>query len=240
MRIHLGYLVVLILMLGCSKEKNDCMKSTGEIIFVDRELALFSEIEINNNVNVILTQDTFSSIMVEAGENLIEKITTVVQGDRLVIQNENKCNWVRSYDYAVNVHVSVTNLQRIEHNGYGKISSTNTIQSDGIVISINANGDVELDINMPYCFSDMHKSGDLILSGYARLNGLWASGNNWIRCKDLKTDTTFIESGTTGDSYVNASLRLQALVKGPGDIFYSGSPIDVVTEITGEGAVIKN
>jgi len=179
-------------------------------------------------------------VIVEAGENLVDKVTTVVEGDSLVIRNENKCNWIRSYRYAINVHVSVPDLRRIEHNGYGTISSANTIQSGSLSISLNGNGNVDLQINLPYCYSDVHKSGDLMLSGFARVNGLWASGNNWIRCEELMTDTTFIDSRTTGDCLVNASLRLQASVNGSGDIYYSGDPPDVSTEILGTGAIYKN
>ena len=229
----LSLFMLLTLVASCSKEKNDCMKSTGEIIFEDRAVQSITDIEVYNNVNVIITQNTFSSVTVEAGENLIGKVTTIMHGDTLVIRNENKCNWVRSYKHEITAHVTVKDLRKINHWGYGKISSANTIQSNGLSISINGSGDVELNINVPYCFSDMHKSGDLILKGYAGTSGLWASGNNWIRCEELKTDTTFIESRTTGDCFVNASSRFQALLGGTGDIYYSGDPADVETEITG-------
>ena len=236
----LSLFMLVALVAGCSKEKNDCLKSTGDIMREDRTVQTFKEIEVYNNVNVVITQGIFSAVTVEAGENLIDKVTTELRGDVLVIKNENKCNWVRSYKHEITAYVTTKTLERISHNGYGKISGTNTIQSDGLVISINGNGDVELDINANYCFSDMHKTGDLILSGYAGTSGLWSSGNNWIRCEDLITDTTFVESRTTGDCFVNVSSKFQALLNGSGNIYYSGDPGDVKTEVIGSGVVYKN
>ena len=233
-------ILLIILLSGCSKAKNDCMKSTGEIVMEDRPVQPFSQIETHNNVNIILTQGSENSITIEAGANLIDKVTTVIQGDSLVIRNENKCNWVRSYKYDINAYITVKDLRRIDHKGYGKISTTNTLTPVSLIISILGNGDVELNINTPYCHTDLHSSADLILSGYASTNGIWSSGNNWIRCADLVTDTTFIESRTSGDSFINATAKFQAVLKGSGNITYSGNPSDVQTEIIGTGEIIKN
>lgn len=228
------------LIAGCTKNNNDCLKSTGEIITEERLLGTFTRIEAHNNVNVIITQGSTTAVSVEAGENLIGKVTTEVQNDILIIGNDNKCNWVRSYKHEIDVHVTVANLQEIDHYGFGNITSTNTIISDGLIITIYSNGDVNLDINMNYCYSDVHKSGDLILSGYASINSLWTIGNNWIRCQDLVTDSTYVVSKTTGDCLVNASFKLKVLLEGTGDVYYSGDPADVELEIVGDGAVIKN
>jgi len=83
-------LITLSLVAGCSKKKNDCMKSTGKIVFEERTVGSFKTLEVYNNVNVIVTHGTTYAVTVEAGENLLEKITVDVKGDTLVIKNKNK------------------------------------------------------------------------------------------------------------------------------------------------------
>ena len=231
--------LIIALFAGCSKEKNDCLKSTGTIVLEDRVVLDFTQIEVYNNVNVVITQDTFSSVTIEAGTNLIDKVTTVVQGDSLVIRNENKCNWVRSFKYDITAYVTVKKLLKIEQRGYGEISGTNTIQTSDLIITILGNGDVELTINANSCFSDMHTSGDLILKGYANVNGIWSSGNNWIRCQELQTNITFVESRTSGDCLVNVSDSLAAKIFSVGGVRYSGDPEKISSVIEGTGKLIK-
>ena len=157
---------------------SDVCSSDLEIVFEDRGVQSFTQIETHNNVNVIITQDTFSSVTIEAGKNLIGKVTTVVQGDSLVIRNENKCNWIRSYKYDINAYVTVKNLRRIDHHGFGKISSSSTVSATTLYISNHNNGDVELDLNVGYLYTAVHKSGDVILKGNAGGHDVYTSGSN--------------------------------------------------------------
>src|SRR3972149_5567093 len=82
---------------ACKKDKPDCFKSTGDLVREQREVGDFSSMEVYNNVNVVISQDTLNQVIIEAGENLLEEITTEINGATLVIRNNNKCNWVRSY-----------------------------------------------------------------------------------------------------------------------------------------------
>jgi len=233
-------MMLLSLGLGCGKGKNDCFKSTGEIVFEDRGVQSFTQIETHNNVNVIITQGAFSSVTIEAGKNLIGKVTTVVQGDSLVIRNENKCNWIRSYKYDINAYVTVKNLRRIDHQGFGRISSSNTVNAITLYISNHNNGDVELDLNVGYLYTDMHKTGDVILKGTAGGHEVYSSGNNWLRCASLETGYTAVQSVTTGDCYVKASDSLKAGIYSLGSIYYSGNPQKITSTIEGSGELIKN
>jgi len=233
-------MMLLSLGLGCGKDKNDCFKSTGEIVFEDRGVQSFTQIETHNNVNVIITQDTFTSVTIEAGKNLIGKVTTVVQGDSLVIRNNNKCNWIRSYKYDINAYITVKNLRRIDHQGFGKISSSTTVNATTLYISNHNNGDIELDLNVGYLYTDMHKTGDVILKGAAGGHEVYSSGNNWLRCSLLETGYTALHSVTTGDCYVRALDSLTAGIYSLGSIYYSGNPQKITSTIEGSGELIEN
>ena len=74
----------------------DCFKSTGKIVDEYRAVQQFNEIQVMNNINLFITYDTIQEIRVEAGKNLVNLIKTDVNNNRLIIKNNNKCNWIRS------------------------------------------------------------------------------------------------------------------------------------------------
>ncbi|MBL4577627.1 MAG: DUF2807 domain-containing protein [Flavobacteriales bacterium] len=230
-----SFLILLFLALGCSKDKNDCLKSTGEIVFEDRMVQTFKAIRVFNNVNVIVTQGSAYSVTVEAGSNLQGKITTEVVNDTLVLKNENKCNWIRSYKYDINVHVTIVDLTGIEHRGYGDITSTNTITLDNILFRSVGNGDIYMSIDVDYCYADIHFVGDLQLTGTADAFGLWHSGSGWIRCESLVAQSVFLDSFSSGDCFVQVSDELIATIHEVGSVHYSGSPSLVNLTVNGSG-----
>ena len=69
--------------------------STGKTITEVRQPGNFNEIELDNNINLYITQGNYNQITIEAGENLMKRITTNVSNNCLYIKNQNTCNWVR-------------------------------------------------------------------------------------------------------------------------------------------------
>ena len=106
------------------------------------------------------------------------------------------------------------------------------------IISINNNGNVDLNIDAVFCEIDLHQSGDLVLRGSCNTLGIWTSGNNWIRCSTLDVTTAYIETNSTGNALLNCSYKLAAIVNGSGDVLYYGSPQIIETQITGTGSVV--
>ena len=199
---------------ACKKDKPDCFKSTGDLVREQREVGGFSTMEIYNNVNVVISQDTLNQVVIEAGENLLKKITTEVKGAALVIRNENKCNWVRSYKKEINAYVSVKDLTKIGLFGHGKITSSNTITTPVFFITNKGNGDVELQVDNGYCYIDLHSAGDLILTGKIGGIEIWTSGNNWVRCLGLKTSYAALYTHTTGDCFLTFDDSLNIVLAG--------------------------
>ncbi len=227
--------------ISCNKENAwDCVKTTGSVEQEVRIVGDFTQIQLNQGINLILTQSATKSLVVEAGKNLLGKITTIVDNGTLVIKNNNRCNWTRSYKKDINLYLNVSVLGSITHNGYGKITSTNTLTSSNWRIDVIGNGDVELDINAPVFYSGIYGSGTLSLTGTVVDYGLWVSGNAWVWCQSLNADNVFITSGSTGDAYVTAKYRFKGVISNIGDIYYSGNPSDVTLETTGSGSFIVN
>ncbi|MFH1005754.1 MAG: head GIN domain-containing protein [Bacteroidota bacterium] len=223
---------------SCNKENCwDCIKRAGKVTTEVRVVPPFTKLKIRDNVNVFITQGNSQEIKVEAGKNLISLVSTKVSNDELLIQNNNKCNWSRSYKNNLNVYVTVTQLTHIYFDGSGQIKSTNTIVGNSLDVLTNTAGDVELTIDMHSVISHLHSSADITLHGKSDYHGIFHGGEGFLKCEDLQTFTTWTMVRGTGNEYLNVKNQLVAFLEWTGDIYYSGNPV-VDSKISGSGKLI--
>src|SRR4051812_21162166 len=119
----------------CKKENMcDCFKSTGHTTSEYREVSGFDQIKLHNNVDLIITPGKPFSCRVTAGSNLIDMVKTKVEGNMLVISNENKCNWVRSFKNRFTVELSMPSLTYLYFTGSGTVTLKDTIREHKFVM----------------------------------------------------------------------------------------------------------
>lgn len=224
---------------SCNKESRwDCIKRTGKTSTELRMLSPFTKIIVEDNVNVLITQGSTQQVNVEAGNNLIPLIKTEVVNEELRIQNNNRCNWARSYrNGTIQVHITMPTLKCISHDGSGQIKSNDTITGDTLTIRARQSGDVELTINTQIVFTQVHNTSDVTLHGKSILHGNFHVGAGFLHCENLQTDITWSHSKASGDEYLNAKNSLAATLDWIGNIYYSGNPSINITG-TGEGKLI--
>src|SRR5579863_785927 len=111
-------LIVLtgILALGwsCKAPICDCFDSAGKPGSQVREVAFFTQIVANDNINVIITQGNPEKVTIEGGGNLLSNIGANVSSGILTLHNNNICNWLRSYKKSgINVYITMPELTSI-------------------------------------------------------------------------------------------------------------------------------
>lgn len=226
---------------SCKKENaGDCFKSTGDIALEYRTLATFDTLEARDNINVFITNDTFFEVKIEAGKNLIPLIKTEITNNKLVIKNDNKCNWVRSFKTPVNVYVTMPVPGAIYNEGIGTVKSLNALNNRTLIIKMSSSGDVNLQLDIPHLLCNISASnGNLFLNGNVDLLEIFCIGTTIVSASELTTDNTFIETYGTGDMYVNASGQIGAKINWIGNVYYSGSAAEAYTNYTSSGRLIK-
>lgn len=239
MRITLVFLS-LFFITSCKKDLGDCFKSTGEITTEIRPLTPFRAIEVNDNVDVYIMQDSILEARVEAGDNLIGKIKTEVVNGILKISNENDCNWVRSLKNKFKVYISTPDLTELTCYGTGTILSSNTITVDTLLIDLwETYSNISLSINTQYVHAKNHTGpGDIHLLGSSDFVYAYSTGNGFIYCDGLITRKTWVIHGGTGEIYVNAQDTLRAEINYIGNIYYSGQPSTIDLNDNGDGNLV--
>lgn len=239
-----GALLVAILLTGaCKKENNgDCFIGTGKDITELRQLPDFTKIIIDRTVDVILVQDTINYALVTAGENLISKVKTNIDsnGD-LVIINDNRCNWVRSFKNTFLVELHVVNLKSIYSTANGDLICSNTLVSDTILLECyNGSEKFDLKLNADYSFLKLHTgAADLLVSGKVNNSYIYSAGLGKVDASALATINSQVDLRSQNDCYINVAQKLIAETRWKGNVYYSGDPSIVEVKNFHTGQVIK-
>ncbi|MES2590399.1 MAG: head GIN domain-containing protein [Bacteroidota bacterium] len=229
-------LVLFILVFSACKKENrcDCIKRTGTIIFETREINGFDKIYLEDNLKVYITQGSSFSVKVEGGENIVPLIETIVTEGTLVIRNNNRCNWTRSYDKPLAVHITMPVIKYLTSDGTNDIIGLNTITTPELDVQTKSSGNIELWLDNSKVLSHMHGSGDITLHGKTNEHACDIGGTSFLRCADLQTNLTWVHTFTTGLCYVNTA-NLTCLIDNIGDVYCYGNPVTIEKVQKGQG-----
>lgn len=243
MRRHNIYIILIMLVaLSCNKSNpGDCFKSTGPIITEARELGSFRYLSMNNNVDVFLTYSPTYSVEVRAGENIIQGITTKVEDSTLTIANENTCNWIRSYEKPIEVHISTPVMDSIVYQASGNLTSMNQFTTDSLKLDVlEGAGSINLWVNMYKSRYNLHYgTADLTVKGYSHISYVYSGGYGPADLRNLETSYTYLTNNSTNNCYVWASLELEVKIENVGDVYYFSDTPSVSLSGTGTGKLIK-
>ena len=227
-----------VITVSCSKG-GKCFSNSGSVIMQERPVSPFDSIDLADDVNLILTQDTVDRIRVEAGSNIISGITTGIVNRQLMIRNLNTCNWLRSYDKPLNVYVSVRRLWKIYYNAAGNISTANTLRADSIRIEVWGGCgtiDLRLDCNKGWFNLNMG-TADYQLHGRCDIADFYLNDMGLCQAGELGTRYCSVTNRGTNNCYVRVSVALYAIIQNIGSVYYTGEPASVGGKISGSGVL---
>ena len=233
--------VALLLMLGCNNTNFDCVKKAGDNTTVELLLPPFHSININDGINVILKSGNVQEVKLTAGENLISGIKLSVDEDGFLnIYNENNCNWVRSYR-DINLHLTLDTLARINHYGFGLLSSEGVVTFNNFTVNIkDGTGDVQLEIDNERLYIVNNSIANCYISGQTNDFIVGYYYNDGIcQAEGLSAKTVSINHLGTNTIAVNPSESLIGSLQSSGDILYHGTPQNIGINVTGTGKLRK-
>ena len=217
----------------------------GPIVTQTRELDDFSELYLNDNINLSLVRSDTCYIEITTGANIIDNITTEVKDDILTISNITTLNWARPYNYTLNATVHYKDILFLNYTASGTLVSENDyngVLEDGeyyVIIVDGGSGDIDLKfsnckglhIYYKYGISQFTLRGDnnQTLSVNKKSYGIFDA-------RDYEAKKVRINSMSSySDCFINASERIDANIDGVGNIYYKGDP-DTIQVTYGEFA----
>lgn len=206
--------------------------TAGETRTEDRDISDASSVVLRTGGNVDIRLGDEPSLTVTGGENVLERLTTEVEGDRLVIAIRRGPLLVGDRD--LRIDVTLTSLDSVEINGSGAVTAEFGDAED-VSMQISGSGDIEADdLDASTVRAGVSGSGNVDLSGRTDSLVVEVSGSGDIDAAELEAETAQVVVSGSGNVHVNASDELDVTISGSGDVRYSGRP-QVRSSVSGSG-----
>jgi len=222
-------IITIMLFLGCEKsEDRSCFKAVGGETNKEIPLGSFNQLYLGPHLKYVLIQSDEEKVVLYGGKNLLNFIETTVEDGKLSIRNKNQCNFLRSYDKMVTVHVYLKDVINVLFEGTHELSCFNTLNLGNLTFVIrDGAGAVDLDLNAQSLHLVVtHGWGNFMLRGQVEYLDLQINSNGFGSTYNMNVlDSLHVKSNTSELVKVNAnncSFRAQTLSSG--DIWYVGVP----------------
>lgn len=205
-----------VLLFSCNKTK---IEGSGSVITEQRNVANFYSIKVNGSSKVYVTQGLVYSVSAKAYENLLPVIETRVENGILIIGYKNNAN-VNNDNSEINI--TMPSLSSLELNGDGIISTIGSfININNFSVSLSGSGTINVNSATPTNYI-------LNISGSGNINSFGVTSQNAV-----------VNISGSGNASLSLTGSLKATISGSGNIYYKGDNVNVTSNITGSGKVIK-
>ncbi|MGB5821553.1 MAG: head GIN domain-containing protein [Saonia sp.] len=236
-------LICTIMVLSACNGDNvpDCFQNAGDTIREEVMVPDFTRITVFENVQLILRQGTEQSVEIETGEFLLDEVSAVVQGDRLVLRDENDCNFVRDFGLTT-IFVTSPNIIEIR-------SSTGfPIKSDGILAypsmslfsesftepeAETTDGEFDLELDAENISISTNGIAFFKLSGTVETFTVnIAAGDSRVEAENLIVQNVSLNHRGSNDIRINPQQLLRGVIRGTGDVVsFNRPPIVEIEEL---------
>ena len=220
-----GYTFLILLFNACKKP--GCFGTAGPMATTTQQLTSFNELVLSDNVNLILIQDTVEKMEIEAPQNMLSNITGNISQNILTISNATDCRWARNAGEKINVRLFFKDLKKIDYRGSGTLTNTDTLKLDALHIESNTGaGDISLTLDTRYTGAYIFfENAGITLRGKSETCFTYTNNRGISNMSDFVVKKMVIEYGGFGDTYINVTDELSAVIFHKGNIHYKGSPV---------------
>lgn len=231
---HLALCVILLFIVSSS-----CKKITGKgpVVVESRQTATFDGLNLTIPSELYFKQDSILRVELQAQENILNEIETVVINNELKIRFRHEITRVRTND-GITVLVNAPDVRSFTVDGSGYLEIPAPITPANLTLQVNGSGNLKVaTVNTTEVNAYIDGSGIITVSGgNANTNNLNIKGSGLINATGLQVKDARASIKGSGNIQLFATQTLDAGISGSGSIFYKGTPA-VTTHISGSGTV---
>jgi hypothetical protein len=207
--------------------------TVGPTVFQVRELPDFTEVHVNDYINLSLVRSDTCYFEIKTGKNIIDNITTEIRDGVLTICNTTTCNWIHQYNYECDATLYFKDITNFIFASSGtlvtKNSYTGELPSGDFYRFEIHDGSGDIDLNINNCNDlrviyhrgtsrlDLHGSNNHNFSIYKRSYGI-------IDARNYDAETVCVTAESPSDCFISASGYIEAVINDLGNIYYKGEP----------------
>ena len=241
----------LLLFVACtSVGAPDCLQASGTSSTEQVNVPDFTTITVFENIELILKEGA-QSVTIETGEFLREEVSAVVEEGRLVLRDNNNCNFVRDYG-TTKIYVTAPNITEIRSSTSWPIRSEGVLSFPRLTLlsedfgnpeTATTDGEFDLEVNANQISIVVNGNSYFKLKGVTEnFNVTVAAGDTRIEAENLEAKNVNFNHRGSNDLWVNSTESLSGVLRGTGDVrsFNRPSAISVETLYTGQLIFVDN
>lgn len=215
----------------------DGVKGNGNVVTTKRNISSdFVRLDASAGIDVYITENGESSLVVEADENLHDLIETEVRNGTLFIGTKRNIWSARSKK----VHVSIENILELRVNSGAEISTENTINADDLKVSAASGGELNLHLNVNNLECESSSGADVNLDGKSRNLDVSSSSGSDIDAYGLDVENCKARASSGSNIKVHVAKKFDGEASSGADIRFKGNPEVVNTNDSSAGNVSKS
>ena len=239
MKLHrFASLTLLIALLSWAYAAPDALAQERET----RDVEAFTTVGFAISGTLYISQGETHTVEIEADEDVLELIETVVTDGRLRIRSTQETSWLswlwggNEREGTADVYVTLPSLDGVSVAGSGDVIVQDSFTSDTFSVAIAGSGDLDVPVQASTVSASIAGSGSINLRGTAERLAANIAGSGDVRAEDLQVERAEVQIAGSGDCYVHARNQLSASIMGSGDVMYAGTP-EIERSVLGSGEV---
>jgi hypothetical protein len=227
-------IIQFLFIMSCNSVQAQFLKGDGNVTNSERKILNFSYIEIEDGIDLYLSQSSSVELSIEADQNLHEYIVTKVEGDVLKIYL-SKNIWKSK---SLKVHLKVVDIKGLEASGGSDVESSGSLKLNDFSAICSGGSDIRLDVDANELKFKASGGSDGFIKGKVNVFKGMASGGSDIKAFDLKSNDCFVEVNGGSDAEIYVNGKLLARGSGGSDVSYKGNPTNIDSNMSGGSDLI--
>jgi len=241
-------LVCVVFVFSCNTENApDCFQNAGDLVRVEVQLPPFTTITVFERVALVLREGPEQRVEIETGEFLLNEVTAEVEGNRLVVRNENNCNLFRDFELTT-IYVTSPNITEIRSSTGLPISSDGVLNYPSLRLlsesftsdeTDTTSGSFDLQVNTQNVTIATNGIAFFTLSGATENLGITvAAGDSRIELERLVAQQVNLNHRGSNDILINPQESLRGVIRGNGNVISFNRPSEIEVEELFNGRLI--
>lgn len=230
----IGLLFLAASLFSCRRDNLFGVRGEGAAITETRTLSTFDGVDLSIDAEVILHTDSVYHVEITAQPNILDVISTKVNGNMLRIGFSRE---VCKHD-GITVHVYAPVYVEAALSGSGSITSADSMTVNGFKINVSGSGKVTVsNLDAVHVNAIISGSGEVQLNGTAQLLDSDISGSGQLSAFGLPVNSCDAALSGSGSVEVNASQTITGSISGSGTIYYKNNPA-ITVSVSGSGRLV--
>ncbi len=231
------FTILVLLLSSCINFTSAVIKGDGKIIEKKIDVSKFNYLVFSGTGTVLISQGNEEKLIVEAEENIIDKLKTEVKSDTLFIGMKNNFGGKHILPTRdIIFKLTIKEINGIKLSGAGSIIGEDNIDFKNLDISSSGTGNIRLKISGNNIKSAISGAGRIELDGKVNSQEINISGLGTYNADNMASDDCKIIISGTGNAKVNVIQNLDITISGLGSVEYRGRPL-VTQKISGSGNI---